>query len=129
MLPPNGEALHPKALEGLHLMNRGEYFEAHEALEAAWRDEPAEIRTLYQGILQAAVVYLHILRLNYPGVIKVYRRSQKWLTRWDGVVRGVDVAALRQDLDTAVAEVRRLGPERLAEFDQGLLKPVHYDGI
>jgi predicted metal-dependent hydrolase len=126
MAAPKDTPLHPKALEGLHLMNRGEYFEAHEALEAAWRDEPAEIRTLYQGILQAAVVYLHILRRNYPGVIKVYKRSQKWLMRWEGVVRGVDVDTLRQDLDTAVAEVRRLGPERLAEFDQGLLKPVSY---
>jgi len=31
--------LHPKAIEGLRLFNDGEYFEAHEELETAWRDE------------------------------------------------------------------------------------------
>jgi predicted metal-dependent hydrolase len=114
-------------MEGLHLMNRGEYFEAHEALEAAWKEEPGPLRDLYKGILQAAVVYLHITRRNYPGAVKVYGRSQKWLTNWEGMVLGVDVSALRRDLDAAMAEVRRLGPERLAEFDRTLLKPVLWD--
>ena len=126
MVPPSSAVLHPKAVEGLHLMNRGEYFEAHEALEAAWKEEPGEIRRLYQGILQAAVVYLHITRSNYSGAVKVYNRSQKWLTRWDGVVLGIDVEGLRRDLEVAMREVKRLGPEHLAEFDRSLLKPVHY---
>jgi predicted metal-dependent hydrolase len=117
------------AVEGLHLMNRGRYFEAHEALEAAWREEPGEIRSLYQGILQAAVVYLHICRSNYPGAIKVYGRSQKWLTRWDGMVLGIDVGGLRRDLQAAITEVRRLGPEHLSDFDQTLLKPVLFHEI
>jgi uncharacterized protein len=129
MLQPNVAGLHPKAMEGLHLMNQGEYFEAHEALEAAWRDEPGEIRSLYQGILQVAVVYLHICRHNYPGAIKVYKRSQKWLAHWDGLVLGIDVNSLRSDLDAVISEVKRLGPEHLADFDQTLLKPVLYHEI
>jgi hypothetical protein len=120
-------ALHPRAREGLHLMNRGEYFEAHEALEAAWKEEPGEVRDLYQGILQAAVVYLHITRRNFPGAVKVYGRSQKWLTKWDGFVLGIDVSALRRDLDAVMVEVRRLGPDRLSDFDRTLLKPVLLD--
>ena len=31
---------------------------------------------------------------------------------------------LRRDLDAAVAEVRRLGPEHLAEFDLASLQPI-----
>jgi hypothetical protein len=31
---------------------------------------------------------------------------------------------LRTDLDAAIAEVRRLGPEHLTEFDLSLLKPI-----
>jgi hypothetical protein len=127
MARPQDAVLHPKAIEGLHLMNHGEYFEAHEALEAAWKEEPGTLRDLYKGILQAAVVYLHITRRNYPGAVKVYGRSQKWLTKWEGVVLGIDVATLRHDLDAAMAEVRRLGPERLADFDQTLLKPVSWN--
>lgn len=116
--------LHPNAILGLQHFNKGEYFEAHEELETAWRAETDEIRDLYQGILQAGVTYLHITRHNYDGAVKVYRRSQKWLTKWPEICRGVDVGRLRVDLDAAIAEVRRLGPEHLAEFDLSLLKPV-----
>jgi hypothetical protein len=116
--------LHPNAILGLEHFNKGEYFEAHEELESAWRAESGEIRDLYQGILQAGVTYLHITRANYAGALKVYRRSQKWLVRWPDVCRGVQVGRLRSDLDAAIAEVRRLGPEHLAEFDLALLKPI-----
>jgi len=116
--------LHPNALFGLKHFNAGEYFEAHEELETAWRDETGEIRGLYKGILQAAVTYLHVRRANYEGAVKVYERSQKWLIKWPDTCRGVDVERLRMDLNAVIAEVRRLGPEHLAEFDLSLLKPV-----
>lgn len=121
--------LHPNALLGIRHFNKGEYFEAHEELETAWRAETDEIRDLYQGILQAGVTYLHITRGNYTGAVKVYRRSQRWLTKWPEICRGVDVGQLRRDLDAAIAEVRRLGPERLAEFDRSLLKPISANGL
>ena len=116
--------LHTNAILGLLHFNQGEYFEAHEELETAWRAETGEIRDLYQGILQAGVTYLHITRANYNGAIKVYRRSQKWLIKWPDVCRGVEVGRLRADLDAAIAEVRHLGPDRLTEFHLALLKPV-----
>jgi len=124
MTEPHTPSLHPRAADGLRLMNRGEYWHAHEALEAAWKVETGPLRDLYKGILQAAVVYLHITRANYPGAVKVYGRSQKWLTQWNGIVLGIDVGTLRRDLDTAIEEARRLGPEHLSEFDRKLLRPV-----
>ncbi len=60
-------ALPWQLLTGLELFNAREFFESHEALEDAWRAEPGPIRELYQGILQAAVSYLHITHQNYPG--------------------------------------------------------------
>jgi uncharacterized protein len=118
--------LPPQALLGLELFNRGKYFEAHEALEAAWRAESAPIRELYRGILQAAVVYLHIRRRNYPGAIKVYLRCRKYLDRWGESCRGVQVGRLRADLEAAIRQVERLGEKRLAEFDPASFKPVEY---
>jgi predicted metal-dependent hydrolase len=116
--------LHPRAREGIELMNRGKYFEAHEALEAAWRAEAGRIRELYQGILEAAVVYLHVTRRNYAGAVKVYGRSMRWLRSWPETCRGVQVEQLRRDLGAVIAEVERLGKERLDEFDADLFKPV-----
>ena len=119
--------LHPQAAEGLRLFNVGKYFEAHEALEDAWNAEKGSVRELYRGILQIAVVYLHITRRNYNGAVKVYSRSQRWLKDWPDICRGVYVEELRRNAEAVIAEVRRLGAERLSEFDNSLLKPVRWD--
>lgn len=111
---------------GLELFNKGQYFEAHETLEAAWLVETDPLRELYRGILQVAVVYLHITRHNYPGAIKVYNRCLKWLQPWPDTCRGIAIGQLRQDLELAVANLQRLGPEHSSEFDVSQLKPVLY---
>lgn len=114
------------ARHGLELFNRGEYFEAHEALEDAWRAEQGEIRYLYQGILQAAVMYLHITRNNYEGARKMFDRCMKLLAPWPDSCRGVDVGELRRDLSAVMETITRLGPERLEHFDPSLFKPARY---
>jgi predicted metal-dependent hydrolase len=119
-------AIHPAAIKGMQLFDQGEYWLAHEALEEAWKEESGPVRELYRAILQAGVVYLHIERDNYIGAIKVYAKVQKWIQPWPDVCRGIEIGALRRDLDIVIAEVRRLGPERLAEFDRSLFKPVRW---
>jgi hypothetical protein len=118
--------LHPRAAEGLRLFNAGEYFEAHEALEDAWNAERGEVRNLYRGILQIAVVYLHITRGNYDGAIKVYTRSQKWIQDWPNSCRGIQVEELRQNAKIVMKEVERLGRENISQFDLSLLRPVSW---
>jgi len=116
--------IHPAAIEGMILINYGEYWLAHEHLEEAWIEELGPIRDLYRGILQTAVVYLHVTRANYNGAIKVDLRVQKWITPWPKVCRGIEIGQLRQDLEAVITEVKRLGPDRLSGFDRSLLKPV-----
>ena len=126
-LNPCDTPLHPQAAEGLRLLNAGEYFEAHEALEAAWNAETGEVRNLYQGILQVAVTYLHITRGNYNGAIKVYSRGQKHLKNLADICQGIQVEALRRDAEAVIQEVQRLGIKHIKEFDIALLKPVEWD--
>ena len=118
--------IHPAAVTGMELFNAGEYWLAHEELEKAWKDEPGTVRELYRAILQTAVIYLHITRGNYNGAIKVYIRVQKWITPWPEICRGIEIGQLRQDLNAVFAEVQRLGPDRLADFDRSLFKPVRW---
>jgi rubrerythrin len=124
---PCSAPLHPQAAEGLRLFNAGEYFEAHEALEQAWKEEKADIRNLYRGILQIAVVYLHITRGNYNGAVKVHARSQRWLKDWSRICRGIDVGELRENAEAVIREVTRLGTEKISEFDLSSLKPVRWE--
>ena len=60
--------LHPQAVYGMELFNQGRYFEAHEALEAAWRDESGPVRDLYRGILQVHLYEVFLLfSVSNPG--------------------------------------------------------------
>jgi len=119
--------LPPKALEGLRLFNKKQFFESHEELEDAWRAEKGSIRYLYQGVLQAAVAYLHITRGNYEGGIKMYERCEKLLKDYPDVCRGIQVGKLKNDLETVIQEVQRLGKERISEFDTSLFKDVEWN--
>ena len=114
------------ALRGLRLFNAGEYFEAHEVLEEAWNADQTAGRELYRAVLQVAVAYLQIERGNYSGAVKMFQRLHRWIDPLPDECQGIDIAALRQDARAAYAHLTALGPERLAEFDRRLLKPVIY---
>ena len=123
---PCAEALPPSAIRGLELFNQGEYFEAHEALEHAWREERGSIRLLYQGILQVAVTYLHIRNGNFRGAVRLAKRTRLKLADLPETYRGVDLARLRADFEKVMQQVARLGPGHLDQFDPALFPPVHY---
>lgn len=111
-------------LRGFDLFDQREFFDAHEVLEEAWRDETGPIRELYRGILQIAVAYLHIQRGNYPGAWKMFQRANRWLDPFPDHCRGVDLAQFRQDYRLVEESLRRLGPERIDLFDAGLFKVI-----
>ena len=106
------------------LFNEGKFFEAHEELETAWKEEKGAVRDLYRGILQIAVTYLHITRANYNGAIKVYNRSMKWLSDWPEICRGIQVQNLRETAKIVISEVERLGKENIRDFDRSLFKQI-----
>ena len=108
--------LHPKAEEGIRLFDAKEYWHAHEALEEAWMAETGPARQLYKGILQAGVAYLQVQRGNFVGAMKMYRRSQVWLSPWPDVCRTIDVKQLKADLEMVIVEARRLGVEQIDGF-------------
>lgn len=118
--------LHPQALAGLKLFNHGAYFEAHEALELAWRVETGSVRDLYRGILQVAVMYHHIKRNNFNGAIKMFQRCQPWLKPFPAICRGIDLEDLRNNIQEVYNELARRGPRGISYFNQALLLPIKY---
>jgi hypothetical protein len=121
------DTLPPKVIEALKLFNEKHFFESHEELEDAWRNEKGTIRNLYQGILQVAVTYFHITRGNYNGAIKLHERCMKILNTWPDVCRGIQIGKLRNDLEDVIQEVRRLGIGGINKFDTSLFKNVEWD--
>ncbi|MCS7054857.1 MAG: DUF309 domain-containing protein [Thermoflexales bacterium] len=130
--PDESEALRRQAQDPLpelahkaiEQFNAGEFWEQHETFEAVWRAEPGPVRQMYQGILQVGVAYYQIQRRNYDGARKLFQRAWQYLSALPDVCQGVDIAQLRADAQAAMAELERLGPERIAEFDPALFKPI-----
>lgn len=118
--------LHPQALIGLELFNAGEYFEAHEALENAWRAERGPVRNLYRGILQVGVAYYHLLNGNYSGAVKLFARCKQWLAPFPDGCRGIRLAQFTQDYLRVEAELLRLGPEKMHLVNRLWLKKIEY---
>lgn len=112
------------ALKGVHEFNAGEFYEQHETFEHVWRAEPGPVRALYQGMLQVGVAYYQIQRGNYEGARKIFLRARQYLAVLPEVCQGVHVARLRADAAAALAELERLGPARVAEFDPALFRPI-----
>lgn len=115
-----------EALRGLEQFNRGEYFEAHESLEHAWMQDGSAGREVYRAVLQIAVAYYQIQRQNFNGAAKMFLRVRQWIDPLPDECRGIDIARLRQDALAVHQALLALGPERIADFDAGLLRPVRY---
>ncbi len=111
------------ARRGILLLQQGKYFEAHEALEEAWRETDHPGRELYQGILQAAVVYLHLERGNRDGAIKVYHRALKHLQPWRPRCQGVDIERLLTHLGQTLDPAASAYPETFTP-PEGLISSV-----
>lgn len=110
-------------LRGLELLNQGKYFEAHEAIEVAWRAEPGEIRQLYQGILQVAVVYHHVTRHNYYGARKVIGRAIANLTPFREIVL-FDIPGIISNLETIDSRLLMIGSNMVETVNPELLLPI-----
>ena len=114
------------AVRGIEEFNRGEFFECHEYLEDAWREETARVRYLYQGILQVGVGLYHQQNGNYSGAVGLLGRGIERLREFEPETSGVDVSALIRDSENCLSELERLGRERVREFDTALVPRVRW---
>ena len=87
---------------GLALLERGEWFRAHEELEEAWRAaEPAE-RDFLQGLVHVAVAWYHAdVTGRRRACESQLEKASRRLAAYAPAHRGVDVAALLESVEDA----------------------------
>ncbi len=93
--------------DGLDLVRRGSFFEAHEVLEEAWRAARAEERDFFQGLVHVAVAWYQAGRGNHPGCERQLAKATRRLAPYAPRHRGVDVASLLEDVERAAGVVAR----------------------
>ena len=84
------------------LYGRGEFWEAHEVLEAPWR---AGRSPFYKGLILLASAWVHAGRGNPRGVEAQLRKAERALEPYRPAYLGVDVAALLAHAARARARV------------------------
>lgn len=98
------------------LLDRGLAFNAHEVLEAAWKNGPDDEKTLWQALAQLAVGITHIQRGNVKGAITVLRRASAGLRQDDKTPYDIDVSGLADYADVLIDDLAAktaITPERL----------------
>jgi len=99
-------------LEGVARFNRGEFYEAHDFWEAAWRASPPDDRLFYKGLIHATVSIYHWIGGNRKGASRLYRSADRYLSGFPDVYRGLRVRSFRERLAITLADI--VDPESTA---------------
>ena len=93
------------------LLDRGLAFNAHEVLEAAWKNGPDDEKAMWQALAQFAVGITHVQRGNLKGAITVLRRASGGLAGGEGAAPyAVDVAGLVAYADVLINDLAAGAP-------------------
>jgi predicted metal-dependent hydrolase len=92
---------------GLELSRGGQFFEAHEAFETAWRACADPERDFFQGLVHVVVSAYQRGRGRPVAAERQRIKALRRLAAYEPGHRGLDVAALRAALDRAEPDPRQ----------------------
>jgi uncharacterized protein len=106
------------ALEDNHRLarehfNAGRFFPAHEAWETAWKQaRGTDEAEFFKGLSQLGAGYVHLLRGNAHGAMRLLRRASGRVRGYPSGTGGVDTAAVADaaDADADAVEAGTLAP-------------------
>ena len=100
---------------GLELARAGEWFDAHEAFEHAWRAAREDERDFFQGLVHAVVFAYQTGRGRGVGAARQREKAIRRLTPYVPAHRGLDVQLLLAALVRAEPDLREHLIDRDAE--------------
>ena len=103
---------------GREHFNAAEFFPAHEAWETAWKQaRGTDEAEFFKGLSQLGAGYVHLLRGNAHGAVRLLRRGAGRVGRYPVGTRGVDTRAVADaaEADAAAVEAGTLVPGIAAE--------------
>ncbi len=102
--------------EGTALFNDGEYHAAHEAFERCWLSNEGADADFFKGLIQACICLHHLQSDNAEGARRLYVGHRRLLGAFLPSHRGLDVAALLAEMQSALADALRAGPGESVPF-------------
>lgn len=89
----------PRLLEAVRLFNSQEFFACHDVLEEIWSERMEDDRTMYQGLIHAAVALHHFGEGNFGGARKMYGSTVSYLTPYREAEGPIDIARLLAEME------------------------------
>lgn len=126
MINKNSDQIQVLFLEGITLLNKGKFFDAHETLETAWHMEKAPIRTLYQGLIQLSVACFHAERRNWVGARRVLQRARGNLVPYLHAETIVDVADVILQIDILDERIKRIFKSKVKDPELAVFPHVRF---
>ncbi|MBI4024294.1 MAG: DUF309 domain-containing protein [Verrucomicrobia bacterium] len=99
--------------------NRRMYFEAHETLEASWRQSRGARHLFYKGLIQLAGAFVHLQKSRLHPASRLFRRALIHLDPYQPEMEGLDVSALMRRIREWLAEVEG------SDFTRNPFDPEH----
>lgn len=115
----------PILLLGIGQFNAGYFFEAHETLEELWLPSPWPLRQFLQGLIQIAAAFVHLMRREYPGTVRLLDAGIEKIAAFPPDTLGIDAGRLLGEVRSVHDELTALGPERFQEWDQRRMPQIH----
>src|SRR5260370_13129239 len=80
---------------GIALFNSGRFYDAHEVLEDAWRENSGPEKLFLQGLIQVAVGLHHLSTGNDVGALSLLARAERNLSQYPEVYCGIELERFR----------------------------------
>lgn len=103
--------IHPAAvLKGLKALNSGEYFDAHEYFEDAWRETPHPTRELYRSLLHISGGFFRLTEERPRAAKKFFTRAFYWLALFPNPYLGLDTSTIKTQIEMLISAIEKGQP-------------------
>lgn len=112
---------------GVTLFNTCKFWHAHEAWEEVWRRRKEDERLFFQGLIQLAAAYHHlVVKRSYVGSMNNFDKAYEKLEVFQPRYLGVNVLPLLEIIDRCRKEAATVGKHSLEQFNLDLIPKVQF---
>ena len=94
-----------KVQKGIQHFNQGDYYEAHEWFEDAWRETPDPSREFYRALLHISGGFYRLTQGKPTAAKKFFSHAEKWLSEFPDDHQGFDLQQLRRNLGKIIKQI------------------------